>query len=197
MAATDGSTCWSVIALRSLPTAWWSADTVTGGTASASPGTVINTLDSFHTQNDFNGVDLGFGTQWRRNRWTLDTVLKMGVGGTHTQVLIDGATARITNGATPQFAGGLLALPSNMGYHDSTQFSVIPEIGFTLSYDLTPRLRGSLGYTLLYWPNVARPGDQIDVNLDQAQFPPPSATGVRPAFVLHTSDFWRKGSTLG
>ena len=87
-----------------------------------------------------------------------------------------------------------------MGTHDSQQFSVMPEIGFTLGYDLTPRLKATAGYTLLYWSNVARPGDQIDLNVDSGQLPsgtPQPGPFSRPEFTLHTSDFWAQGLNLG
>ena len=42
---------------------------------------------------------------------------------------IDGATSVTANGTTTVANGGLLALPSNIGTHDSNQFSVMPEIG--------------------------------------------------------------------
>jgi len=163
------------------------------------PSPTIGISDTFHTRNDFNGADVGFSTQWHRNRWSLDTLLKLGIGQTHTQVLINGSTT-IGNG-TP-LNGGLLALPSNMvpQPHESRQFSMIPEIGLTLGYDLTSRLKASVGYTLMYWSNVARPGDQIDLNVDPNQFPSeaqPVGTGSKPAFVLHTSDFWAQGLNLG
>jgi hypothetical protein len=163
----------------------------TGGTTAS-----ISVADSFHTRNDFNGADLGFSTQWHRNRWTLDTLLKMGIGQTHSEVLINGGT--VVN-STVVYQGGLLAQQSNIGLHDSQQFSVMPEIGFTLGYDLSPRLKATLGYSLLYWSNVARPGDQIDLNIDSRQFPPAQAGGPfeKPAFVLHTSDFWAQGVNLG
>jgi hypothetical protein len=170
------------------------ADSTSGTSA---PGTTISTADSFHTKNDFNGGNLGFATQWRRGRWSLETLLKMGIGQTNTDVFINGATAVTSGGTTTHLDGGLLALPSNMGNHGSSQFSVMPEIGFTLACDVTPRLKASVGYTLLYWSNVARPGDQIDLNIDTNQFPPPIAAGEKPAFVLHTSDFWAQGVNLG
>jgi hypothetical protein len=140
---------------------------------------------------------LGFATQWHRNRWSLDTLLKLGIGQTRTRVIIDGWTTVVANGTTAGYSGGQLALPSNMGTFNSHQFSMIPEIGFTVGYDLTSRLKATAGYTLMYWSNVARPGDQIDLNVDPAQFPPPTATGARPAFALHASDFWAQGLNLG
>ena len=155
------------------------ADSVTGRHGRHRAGTTVNVADTFHTRNDFNGGELGFATQWHRNRWSLDTLLKLGIGQTHTQVLINGWTTVIANGTTAGYSGGHLALPSNMGTHDSQQFSVMPEIGFTLGYDLTSRLKATAGYTLLYWSNVARPGDQIDLNVDPRQFPPPTTTASR------------------
>ncbi len=176
------------------------ADSVTtSGTAGVAPsGTTVNVADTFHTLNDFNGGELGFATQWHQNRWSLDTLLKLGIGSTHTQVLVNGWTTVVANGTTVGYSGGQLALPSNMGIHDSQQFSMMPEIGFTLGYDLTSRLKATAGYTLLYWSNVARPGDQIDLNLDPGQFPPPTTTtATKPEFALHTSDFWAQGFNLG
>jgi hypothetical protein len=175
--------------------------TTSSGTAAVAPGTRFEFSDSFRTQNDFNGADIGFNTQWRRGRWKLDTLLKMGIGNTHTKVSIDGSTAITTSQGRNVFTGGILALASNSGEHDSNQFSVMPEVGFTLSYDITCRLSASIGYTLLYWSDVARPGDQIDLNVDSAQFPsganPTPAAGLHPAFALHTSDFWAQGINLG
>ncbi len=94
--------------------------------------------------------------------------------------------------------GGLLALPSNIDVYDSNQFSVVPELGITLGYDFSPQLRAIIGYDFVYWNSVARPGDQIDLNLDPRQFPPPAIVGAtRPEFTLHTSDYWAQGVNLG
>jgi hypothetical protein len=175
------------------------ADSATSsGTGTIAPaGTTINTVDVFHTRNDFNGGDLGFATEWRRGRWGMETLLKLGIGSTHSEVVINGATSVTANGSSTVSNGGLLALPSNIGTHDSNQFSVMPELGLTLTCDVSEHLRARVGYTLLYWSNVARPGDQIDLNVDTNQFPPPIATGEKPAFVLHTSDFWAQGVNVG
>src|SRR5208283_5922230 len=107
-------------------------------------------------------------------------------------------TTAIPGQATTQLPGGFLALPSNMGIHDSSQFSVVPELGITVGFDLSPQLRATLGYDVVYWDAVARPGYQIDQNIDPRQFPPPAITNAtRPAFILHTSDYWAQGLNLG
>ena len=202
MAATGGSIFSPDIAYASLTDGLDLVGSVTSsGTAAVPPpGTTVTAADTFHTRNEFNGGEIGFATQWHRSRWSLDTSLKLGIGQTSTQVIINGGSQVFANGTSLPYAGGMLALPSNMGTFSSQQFSVMPELGCTLGYDLTSRLKATVGYTLLYWSNVARPGDQIDLNVDPGQFPPPTtATGARPGAFQppHMSDFWAQGVNLG
>ena len=126
-------------------------------------------------------------------------MLKIAIGQTRSRVAIEGATATTIPGqAATLLPGGLLALPSNIGVYDSNQFSVVPELGITVGYDFSPQLRATIGYDFVYWNAVARPGDQIDLNLDPRQFPPAASAGAtRPEFTLHTSDYWAQGLNLG
>ena len=161
-------------------------------TASTAAST-IQIVDQFHSQNDFHGGELGLATEWRQCRWSLETSLKLAFGNTHSRTAINGSTTidAIT------YPGGLLALPSNMGVHSADQFSVIPELGVTFGYDLTCRLRATAGYSLIYWGNVSRPGNQIDLEVSPSQFPPTTQTADKPAFARHTSDFWAQGLHVG
>jgi hypothetical protein len=176
-------------------------DTLTfSGTQSGFPaGSILQQSDRFDTRNMFQGGVLGVSTSLRHERWTIDTVLKIGIGQTQSRVIIEGATATtIPQQAATLLPGGLLALPSNMGVHDSDQFSVVPEIGIGVGFELSPQIRATVGYEVLYWNNVARPGDQIDLNVDPRQFPPPATTdATRPQFLLRTSDYWAQGLNLG
>jgi hypothetical protein len=162
-------------------------------------GSTVQQSDRFDTRNVFQGGVVGIATSIERARWSLDTSLKIGVGNTYSRVTIDGSTATSIPGqAATLLPGGLLALPSNIGRHDSNQFSAAPELGLVLGFEFTPQLRAMIGYDLLYWTTVARPGDQIDLNIDPRQFPPSaSTTATLPAFVLHTSDYWAQGLNLG
>jgi hypothetical protein len=48
----------------------------------------------------------------------------------------------------------------------------------------------------LYWSNVARPAEQVDLGV--SQFPPePPAGAHRPQFLFSASDFWAQGLSLG
>ena len=170
------------------------------GTQSGFPaGSTVQQSDRFDTRNVFQGGVFGMSTSFHQQRWTFDTLLKVAVGQTHSRVAISGATATSIPGQTATLLpGGFLALPSNMGVYDSNQFSVVPELGLTLGFDFSSHLRATIGYDFLYWNNVARPGDQIDLNIDARQFPPPAiSNAVRPQFTLHTSDYWAQGLNLG
>ncbi len=46
-------------------------------------GTQLALSDSFHTLNEFNGVDLGMAAQWHCCRWSHDLLMKMGLGQHH------------------------------------------------------------------------------------------------------------------
>lgn len=162
-------------------------------------GSIVEQSDRFDTRNVFQGGVVGMSASLQRNALSLEGMLKIAVGQTRTLVDIEGATATsIPNQAETFALGGVLALPSNMGVHESSQFSVVPELAINLGFDLSPQLRAIIGYDLVFWNNVARPGDQIDVNIDPRQFPPPATTSAaRPQFILHTTDYWAQGLNLG
>src|SRR5439155_624080 len=85
-----------------------------------------------------------------------------------------------------------LALPSNIGHYYRSTFSVVPETGIEIGYRLTPRLRGTVGYRLLYWTQVARPGNQTDRTVNPAQVQTDAGVGIgggpaRPALPLRNT----------
>jgi hypothetical protein len=150
----------------------------------------IDVNDQFHTLNRFNGIDVGIAFERRYCRWSLDFLMKLALGSTMSRVTIDGSSS-FTNGATTVVGpGGLLAARSNIGTYDRDLFSVVPELGITVGYDVSCKLRATVGYTFLYWNQVARPADQIDVNVN------PGGSAF-PQFNFHTADFWAQGLNLG
>jgi hypothetical protein len=78
-------------------------------------------------------------------------------------------------------------------------FTVVPELGLNIGYQLTNHIRAFVGYNFLYWSSVVRPGDQIDPRVNTNLIPPPISTAgpAVPAFAFHGSDFWAQGITLG
>jgi hypothetical protein len=167
-------------------------------------GTSFIVDDRFHTRNQFGGGQLGLRREWCWQRWSLDVTGKVALGETHQEVDINGSTI-ITppGGPSRAFTGGLLALPTNIGSFSRDRFSVMPELGVNVGYQFTPHIRGFVGYSLLYWTNVARPGDQIDLTVNTSQVPRfNGGTGTlvgpaRPAFTFHDTDFWAQGVNVG
>jgi hypothetical protein len=168
------------------------------GAGSKSPvpvGTTIPVTDNFSTRNRFHGGELGVDGEWRHGCYYLDVLAKVALGGTRERVAINGTT--LVNGGPPEF-GGVLALPTNSGRFNTTQFAVVPELDVRLGYRFSDHLRAFLGYTFLYWSNMVRPGDEIDLTVNPTQFPPGNLVGAaRPAFAFHQSDFWAQGLNFG
>lgn len=171
---------------------------VTSGTG-LQLGTTLEEFDRFATRNEFHGVQLGMLTGLRRNRWTVEVVGKVALGSNHSQVAINGSTTvTVPDPDTATTPYGLLALPSNSGVRTRDAFTLIPELGVTLGYDLTSCLRATVGYTLLYWGEVARPGEQIDLDVNLSQVPPNILVGpARPEFRWVGSDLWVQGFSAG
>ncbi len=162
-------------------------------------GTMQDVADTFAATNEFHGIELGFATRSRHDRWTLELLTKLALGSMQSHVSINGSTVTTVPGETPVTAtGGLFALPTNTGDHGRTNLAVIPEFGATIGYDLTCQLRATFGYTFLYLSQVARPGDHLDRNVNPTQFPGETPSGVpAPQFNFCTTDFWAQGMNFG
>ncbi|MFO0912129.1 MAG: BBP7 family outer membrane beta-barrel protein [Pirellulales bacterium] len=165
---------------------------------STNPAGFFDVQDRFDTTNTFNGGEIALAWEGYRGPWSMDVLTRLALGNNQRDVTINGSTTRTVQGITQTNPGGLLALPSNIGTYTNDDFSLIPELDLNLGYALTPRLRLIVGYTLLYWTNVVRPGDQIDVEVNPNLIPPASNVGPRnPAFVLHDTNLWVQGLNLG
>ena len=127
-------------------------------------------------------------------------MLRIAIGNNSQSVQIAGNTAITENGVTDNFQGGLLAQRSNIGNYDRTELTMIPEVGLTLGVRVTDWLDATIGYTSLYYPNVVRPGDQIDTAVNSNLLPPetnPFTGALRPRFRYVESDYLAHGLTLG
>jgi hypothetical protein len=173
--------------------------TVTGTDEPIPVGTKLDAFDDFGAHNTFNGFDFGFATQWRHCRWSLDMLTKIAIGSTESDIGIHGTSTVTEPNTDPvHHEGGLLALQSNIGDYHRSVFSMVPEIGATVGYDLTCRLRLTAGYTLIYWSRVSRANDQVDLALNPNEFPPPQTGGSpSPLFRFISTDYWAQGVNLG
>ena len=165
--------------------------------STANPGTFL-IQDSFTTFNQFNGAEFGYQWTGRRGYWTLDNIMRLGIGVSNQQLTIAGSTQNPKGSTVAN--GGLLAQPDrNIGSYKRQELGVVPEIGVNIGYQLTQRLKLNLGYTAIYWSNVLRPGDQID-NSVNPNLLPPSLGGnafMGQPFAVRDTDYWVQGLSIG
>jgi len=164
-------------------------------------GNTIVVSDQFDTNNHFFGPQLGLRAEWQHKRWFLGGSAKVALGVTRQVVTIGGSTFIDTQ---PAFAspGGLFAVSSNSGRFSRSAFGVVPEAGVNLGFHLTDNIRLFAGYTFLYWNSVARPGDQVDTNVNLNFVPSSTTFGAaggedRPAFSFRPSAFFAHGVNMG
>jgi hypothetical protein len=163
------------------------------------PGTVVNS-EAFRTRNEFHGLQLGIVHQAQFKRAYLESMLRVAVGNNSQRAQISGNTQITENGVTDSFGGAVYAQRTNIGTFDREEFTMIPEVGLTLGIHVTDWLDATVGYTVLYYPNVIRPGDQIDSDVNTNLFPPetdPLVGPLRPRFRFIESDYLAHGLTLG
>jgi len=165
------------------------------------PMGAFNIRDSFRTKNDFHGAEVGTLWEWTTARWSLELLGKLAIGNNQQRVSIDGSTVITPSvGAVANLPGGLLALRSNIGDYRRSEFAVIPELGATIGFRLTDRLRATLGYTFIYFSRVVRPGEQIDRSVNPDLLPPeavPVIGPLRPVFAFNDTPFWAQGVSVG
>jgi hypothetical protein len=155
---------------------------------SAPPGSTIVASDRFSTRNQFNGGQLGVNFQRRWGRLSVSGAAKLAIGDMHEVVTVSGATNVMPINAAPvPLSGGNFAT-LQQGRYGQDRFAFIPEVQCNLGYQITPWMRGQIGYNFLYLSRVVRPGNQIDNFYD----------GVNhPAVPMTNSSFWAQGLNIG
>lgn len=148
-------------------------------------------IDEFNTENQFNGVILGVLTEHQIGCMTLRGKARVSVGNMRQVVNINGSTS-IGGVLDPTQPGGLFSSESNIGTYSQDQFCAVTEAGLSIGYYISPRTQFTVGYNLMYWSNVVRPGEQIDTVVDDLNNPP-----TRPTFQFNTTSFWVQSVTLG
>ena len=142
------------------------------------------------------------GLQWwtHLHGWTVEVVTKVAIGGMSRTVDIGGETITDPPGNSDATvsAGGLLALPTNMGRHHSSCFATVPELSIKLRRQLSRYLILTLGYSVVVVDNVVRTGDQLDLVVNPTQIDGGALSGVpRPAVLMNDSQLWLQGFNIG
>jgi hypothetical protein len=157
--------------------------------------------DSFGAFNSIFAPQAGFGASWAQKDLVFDVIAKVAAGGNWETVRIDGLTT-ITSQTTGQVVSGrqgLYAQPSNIGSHNHTTFSLIPELDVNLTWIIIPAVRLKVGYALLGLCHVVRPGNEIDRTVNIQPLLAPTQIGVaRPTFQgFNQTSFLLNGLNFG
>lgn len=156
--------------------------------------------ESFSTKNKFGGMQLGVTHRAHYRRALLESRLHVAIGNNKQTVNISGDTVIDDAGFIDTYDGGVLAQRTNIGGYSRDEFTMIPELGTTLAIRVTNRLHATVGYSVVYFPNVVRAGDQIDTDLNPDLLAPedvPFDGPLRPQFSFVESDFWAHGLNIG
>jgi hypothetical protein len=170
-------------------------------------GEFLQSFDSaelFKAKNEFYGGQIGVENQYRLGCWTLDIGGKIAFGVVRQELDIQGVVVQTVAGQAPVgFPNNslLFVQPTNAGSYSRDDFSVLPEFFFRVGYQLTPRVRATIGYDIIALSNVARAATGIDVgvnpNVTQFIVRNQESSAIRPAFDFDGSDWWAQGLTLG
>ena len=161
----------------------------------------IAVTDFFRTTNEYHGGHFGLLGEYRFGRWSLELLAKFAFGTMRETVFIRGSTVVVdAAGGVDARAGGLLAHPTNGGQHVQDEFAFMEDIGIKLAYYPVERLKLSLGYSLMYWSSVVRPGEHIDLDVDGRLLdgnPANDAAATSPVFSFDATGFYVHGVNLG
>lgn len=161
----------------------------------------INVQDRFEADNDFFGGQVGGSFECDYKRFRFNMTSKVALGNVHETIVVRGRTVIDTAPLTDEPAG-FFALATNSGRFSRNSFAVVPEVSAKLGLRISERLTVFGGYSYLYWSNVARPGEQIDRNLNPNLIPTSvsfggPATPRQPIMPFRTSDYWVQGMIWG
>ena len=161
---------------------------------SNAPGTTIDLVDRFETQNTFHGAEFGFDFQKRIDRiWDCTFNARIALGGGGLETNIRGRTITDDGASTVVSSGGLLTQDSNIGSYRDTEFNAVSNIGLTLRRKVFTNASVSFGYHFFMWSNVWRAADQIDTNINTSQIDGPLVGAALPAFPGTTDSYWAQG----
>ena len=169
---------------------------VDGITNQTIDGTVSVTNDRFSTKNQFHGGHIGFTTDISRGRWTFSTLGKVALGNMNQSATVRGSfTDTPPVGAPASGNIGLLAQNSNITGGgrtlDRNVFTFLPEANAKLRYCLSSKVKFNVGYTFLFFPDVAMAGNLIDPTIDFSSTVAPTAPRSRfghDTYYLHGID---------
>lgn len=129
-----------------------------------------DTKDSFKTENDFYGGQIGIGAEYIIRHFDVKGILQLGLGAMLEAVHIHGSSQtsngnlfyETRNTANETLNGGIFAQKTNIGNHHRHAFAAVVDFNLQASWRISRYLELGAGYSFLWISALARPGKQID-----------------------------------
>jgi hypothetical protein len=155
--------------------------------------TLYGVVDNIRVHNAFYGGQVGLRGEYRFDRWYVQVRGSMAIGADDQLVRTWGQRIVHTPEARVQTERGLFVQPSNTGRFSRCHFDGVGEVAINAGYQITPWLRGFMGYTFLGWADPLRAATQVDrvVNVQQPGEP------ERPTIPFKGDGFWAQGINFG
>lgn len=123
-------------------------------------GNLISQTASYSVRNRFYGGQVGLGTKLYGIRGVvLGGDFKLALGANHQELNVAGQVLS----ALPLPAALAGPFPADSGSFSRNKFSYVPQLDLYVAVHVRKNLTARLGYSLLYWSNVARSGDQVEL----------------------------------
>jgi hypothetical protein len=192
------------LTLQSQTTALGGSSVMFQGTAFPAPASTA-VIDSFRTRNEFSGGQIGVRGEYTLGNLIVSGTAKIALGNNHETLEVQGVSTLFPNpGAPVSVPVGEFAGPSNIGHRTKDEFAVVPEVELKVGYQVTSWLRATVGYDFMDISRVVRPGDQLDLVINNSVNPTNAGFGVTPIDhstfprpFFNQTNFWAQGVTFG
>ncbi|MGB7343552.1 MAG: BBP7 family outer membrane beta-barrel protein [Pirellulaceae bacterium] len=163
------------------------------------PGTGFDVQDQFTATNQFHLWQIGLSHTEYHGDWLLNARGNLGLGAAIKEVEIEGSTVGfIGSTVTSTQSAGFLALHTNRGNHDETDFTVIPELNLNLQRRLGDNWTANVGYTVIFLADAVKAVDHVPTTIDPRNLPTPQpGAGPDPQFAFVNDDIWLHGLNFG
>jgi len=154
--------------------------------------------DRFDARNEFHGGQIGSELSLTRGRWLASALTKVHLGNMNQRLAVEGFSSQeLIGGGAPVISDqGLFARGDVRGVKERDTFAFAPEMNLRLGYQFRKHVSLHVGYSFIYWNDVALTTDQIDRNvfIDQGNL---GNAGPDRYTTLKSGGLWVQGIDLG
>lgn len=159
-------------------------------------GSVLAVSDTFESESEFHGGQLGFASRYREGCWSFDGLIKVAFGQLRRTARRTGQTVASVDGLSSTTNQGLLVRDTNSGEFTDHTFGWVPELDLTLGWHRYKRFDVTFGYHLIAMTDALQVGGTIDPAL-AVNLTTPAVGQQRPGRTADYETFFLHGIHFG